>query len=356
MFCDNIQFPFNGQNGYLINNVYGYPLKNETYDEFETGIETHWFNNLATLDVTYYNKLSKDLITTGVPLAPSNGFNSASENAGSLSNKGVEVELGVTPVKTKDWTWHVDLNWAKNKNFIKALAPGVPFLQFGGFIDPGIFAYAGKSYGTIYGTSYERNAQGQLLIGDDGYPIINVDSAGAIGDVTPKWIGGLSSQLTYKSFTFGFTLDMKNGGQVYNMDDHYLDGYGASKRTESRDGTKVFQGVNINTGKPNTVVVKTDQNYWSSTVANCDETSVEDASFVKLRSVMLSYNFAGSLLKGGVFKTLTLTAQGTNFILHKNYSGPDPEVSLNGSGNGQGFSAFTAPSNRSFVVGLRATF
>ena len=351
----NIQFPYNGYSGFVLTNTYGYPLVNEAYNEFETGMETHWLNNLLTVDVTYYDKVSKDLLTSGVPLAPSSGFTNASENAGSLSNKGWEVQVGVTPVKTKDFQWHFDVNWAKNTNKIKALAPGVAFLQFAGFIDPGIFAFANQAYGTIYGTHYQRDTKGNMLIGDNGYGI-NDGTLEPIGNVTPKWIGGISNNLTYKGIGLSFVLDMKHGGQVINFDDHYLDAYGTSKRTEIRDGSTVLKGLNVNTLKPNTVVIKTDQNYFQNHYATVDETSVEDASFLKLRSIALSYNFANSLLKGGVFKSLTLTATGTNFILHKNFTSSDPEVSLNGSGNGQGFGNFDAPTNRSFIVGLRATF
>jgi TonB-linked SusC/RagA family outer membrane protein len=351
----NVSFPFNGQNGYLLTTNYGYPLKNEAINEFETGIETHWFNNLLTLDVTYYDKKSTDLLTNGVPLAGSTGFSSATLNAGSLENKGVEVELGVTPVKTRYFTWHVDANWAKNSNKVLALAPGINFLQFAGFVDPGIFAFAHQAYGTIYGTHYLRNAQGQMLISDAGYGI-NQGDLQPIGNVTPKWIGGLTNTVTYKGFNFSFVLDMKHGGQMINFDDHYLDAYGASKRSEIRDGTTVLKGIVQSTGKVNTMVIQTNQNYFQNHFATIDETSVEDASFLKLRSVVLGYDFKASLLKGSAFKSLSLTATGTNFILHKNYTGSDPEVSLNGSGNGQGFANFTAPSNKSFIIGLRATF
>jgi TonB-linked SusC/RagA family outer membrane protein len=351
----NINFPFNGSNGYLLTTNYGYPLKNEAIKEFETGIETHWFKNLLTLDVTYYDKKSTDLLTNGVPLAGSTGFASATLNAGSLENKGVEVELGITPVKTRNFTWHVDANWSRNTNRVLALAPGINFLQFGGFIDPGIYAFAHQAYGVLYGTHYLRNAQGQMLIDDNGYGISQGDLQ-PIGNVTPKWIGGLTNTMTYKGFNFSFVLDMKHGGQMINFDDHYLDAYGTSKRTEIRDGTTVLKGIVQSTGKENTTVIHTDQNYFQNHFSTIDETSIEDASFLKLRSVALGYDFKASLLKGSVFKSLTLTATGTNFILHKNYNGSDPEVSLNGSGNGQGFDNFSAPTNKSFIIGLRASF
>jgi hypothetical protein len=177
-----------------------------------------------------------------------------------------------------------------------------------------------------------------------------------IGNVTPKWLGGLTNTITYKGLSFSFVLDYKHGGDILNLDNHYLFVYGSPKVTENRGSTTVFPGIIQSTGKENTKSVVLDQNYYQNLYATVDETSVEDGSYLKLRQVTLGYNFAASLLKGTAFKSLALTLTGTNFILHKNYTGSDPEVSLNGSGNGQGFANFMAPSNHNIIVGLKVTF
>ncbi|MGC4035775.1 MAG: SusC/RagA family TonB-linked outer membrane protein [Chitinophagaceae bacterium] len=355
---NNINFPFNGQNGYLLTTQYGYPLKNETVKEFEAGIETKWFNNRASLDVTYFNKKSSDLLTPGVPIDPATGFNSASLNSGSMRNKGVEVTLGITPIKTKDLRWDVTVNFTKIKNDVLNLAPGVTFLQFAGFTNPGIFAFANSPYGVIYGSHFKRGAAGDknagvLLLDDDGYPQIDQTLA-PIGNATPNWIGGLTSELNYKNFNFSFVLDMKQGGDIMNLDAHYLDFYGTSKITENRDGTKIFPGVIESTGQVNTTAVPTNQAFYQNLWSVTDETSLSDASFLKLRQVTLGYKVA--LPKTGVVKSLYINVTGTNFILHKNYAGSDPEVSLNGSGNGQGFANFMTPTSKNFIVGVKATF
>jgi len=147
---------------------------------------------------------------------------------------------------------------------------------------------------------------------------------------------------------------MKQGGNVINFDAHYLDFYGTSKITENRNGTKVFPGVIESTGQVNTTAVATDQIFYQNLWSVTDETSIADASFLKLRQVTLGYRVP--LPKTGVIKSLSINVTGTNFILHKNYDGADPEVSLNGSGNGQGFANFMTPTSKNFIVGLRATF
>lgn len=352
----NISFPLNGQNGFLLTTTYGYPLKNESVKEFEAGIETKFFKNRASLDITYFDKRSFDLLTPGTPIAPATGFSSASINAGDVYNKGVEVVLGIVPIKTKNFTWNIDVNYTKIKNQVVRLAPGIPYLQFAGFVNPGIFAFANQAYGVIYGTHFLRDSTShKLLLDDNGYPQVANDLA-PIGNVTPKWNAGLTNTLTYKAFTFSFTLDYKNGGDILNLDNHYLLFYGTPKVTENRGTMKVFDGVIESTGKVNTTAVVLDQNYYQNLYSIVDESSVEDGSYLKLRQASIGYNFGQSLFKGNVVKGLTLTVTGTNYILYKKYTGSDPEVSLNGSGNGQGFANFNTPSNHNVILGLKVIF
>lgn len=351
----NISFPFNGQNGYLLTTQYGYPLKNELVKEFEVGLELQFLQNRISFDGAYFSKKSVDLLTSGVPLDGATGFASASENAGSMRNRGVEITLSAIPVKSKNFNWNITVNFTKIKNEVLELAPGVPYLQFAGFVNPGIFAYANSPYGVIYGTHFKRNDAGEMLLDDDGYPQRD-DNLGPIGNATPDWLGGLTNEFTYKNFSLSFVLDMKHGGQIMNLDGHYLDFYGVSKITEDRDGSKVFPGIIESTGKPNTTAVPTDQSFYQNLWSNIDETSLQDASYLKLRQATLAYRFSNETLKGSFFKSITLNVTATNFILHKNYFGADPEVSLNGSGNGQGFANFMTPTSKNILFGLKATF
>ncbi len=351
----NVSFPVNGQNGFQLTTTYAFPLKNESVHEFEAGLETKFFHNRVSLDVTYFDKKSLDLLTPGSPLAPSTGFQSASINAGDMRNRGIEVVLGVTPVKTRDFNWDITVNFTKIKNEVLNLAPGVPYLQFAGFVNPGIFAYPHQAYGVIYGTHYKRNDQHQLLLDDNGYPQV-ADDLAPIGNVTPKWIAGLSNTLTYKAFSFSFVLDYKHGGDILNLDDHYLLFYGTPIATADRGTSVIFPGIIESTGKASTIAAVKNQNYYQNLASIVDESSVEDGSYFKLRQVSLGYNLSSLLPKGFFVKGLTLSASGTNFILHKNYTGSDPEVSLTGSGNGQGFSNFNVPSNHNVIIGLQAMF
>lgn len=351
----NIAFPFRGANGYQLTTTYGFPLKNETLKEFEIGLETRFLKNRGSLEISWFNKRSSDLLTPGSPISAATGFNAASLNAGDMLNKGVEVTLGFTPVKTKNVNWTIGVNYTKIDNKVLSLANGVPYIQLAGFTAPGIFAYANQPYGVIYGDHYVRNEQHQLVLTDNGYPIVSTDY-GPIGNSTPKWTGGINSNLTYKGFTFSFVLDHKHGGDVINLDNGSLFYYGTAKATENRGTSVVLQGVNEKTNAPNTKAIVLDENYYKSYYSAADENSVEDGSYLKLRQVSLGYNLGASVLKNSFFKSAVITLTGTNFILHKSYTGSDPEVSLNGSGNGQGFSNFPVPSNRSIIAGVKVTF
>jgi len=351
----NISFPVNGQNGYQLTTTYGFPLRNEGLKEFEAGLETMFFRNRASLDLTYFNRKSTGLLTPGTPFAPGTGFSSASLNAGDMDNKGIEVVLGVTPIKTGNIIWDIAVNYSRISSKVTRLAPGVNAIPLAGFVHPGIFAFADQAYGAIYGTAFLRDsATGKYLLSDKGYPQI-ANGNSVIGNVTPNWTGGLTSKVTYRAFSFSFILDYKDGGKILNLDNRYLSYYGTSKATGGRGTTRVFDGIIQSTGRQNSTPVVLTQDYYQKIFSIADESSVEDGSYLKLRQAVVGYNIASSLLKGRAMKGLALTVTATNFILHKKYSGSDPEVSLAGSGNGQGISSFNTPSNHTIIVGLKAT-
>ncbi|RBL89117.1 SusC/RagA family TonB-linked outer membrane protein [Chitinophaga flava] len=350
----NVIFPFNGQNGYTRTGTYPFPLTDEKLKEFEVGLETKFFRNRASLEVSYYDRKSIDLLTPNTPVSAATGFSVVSMNAGSMQSKGLEVTLGVTPIKTKDLTWNLSLNYSKISNKVVNLANGINFFQLAGFTTPGIFAYPGQDYGVIYGTHFEYNDKGQMLIDEEGYPIIS-NTPGPIGNISPKWRGGITSTLNYKGLSFSFSIEHKHGGDVINLDNNYLYYYGTAKKTEDRGYTTVLPGVFASDGKPNNIPILIGEKYYKF-YSKADINNVEDGSYLKLRQVSLAYDLTTSLLKRTSVKSLVFSVTGTNFILHKNYTGSDPEVSLGGTGNGDSFNNFMVPSNKSIIVGLKVAF
>ncbi|SEW19445.1 SusC/RagA family TonB-linked outer membrane protein [Chitinophaga arvensicola] len=353
-----ITIPFNGANAFSLNNILGNPnLKPERIREFEVGLETKWLNNRIGLDVSYYNKVSKDLIYE-TDISAAAGFQSAVINAGKITNKGIEVTLTATPVQTKNFNWNIAVNYSKNKSMINELSEAVSQIQIGGFTSPGIYLIAGQPYGTIMGTRQARDASGKKLIDDDGYPIQDPNGDGMIGNIQPRWIGGVTNTVSYKGFDLSFTFDGRFGGDILNLDEYYLTGGGQSIRSANREGTTILDGVRESDGKPNTTVIKTDQTYYRSYWRNMFENVVQDGTFVKLRNVTLAYNFSSKLLEKTFIKGATISVAGRNLWLYKpNYTGSDPELSLYGSGsNSGGFVNFVSPSTRSYNATVKLTF
>jgi outer membrane receptor protein involved in Fe transport len=169
---NNISFPFNGQSGFILSPTLGSEnLKNESLKEFETGLELRMLNNRIAFEGSYFIRKTSDLLTL-TPLAPSSGFFEAILNAGSLEDKGFELLLSGTPVKSGNFTWDISLNFTKIKNKVTELGEGIDKIQFGGFGGGGgTYAFKDLPYNMIFGSMYKRNANGEIIVDDTGLPL-----------------------------------------------------------------------------------------------------------------------------------------------------------------------------------------
>lgn len=345
----NITFPYQGQSGFLLSSTLGNPfLKNERINEFEAGFETGFFNNRISLEASYFAKKTVDGIIPGVSIAPSTGYSGTTVNTGVMQNKGIEVLLSVVPVKTRDFSWNMTVNFTRTRNKVLNLYGDLQQLG-NGFTS----LIVGQPYGIIYGTRYARNAAGKLLIGDDGLPYADA-TQGIIGNTNPKWTGGVTNNIRYKQLNLSFFFDVKKGGDIQNNVDGYGYFYGTPKVTENR-GPRVVDGVNATTGLPNTVSVS-GQAYYQR-INGITESVIQDGTYLKLRNVSLGYSLTPSWLKGSPFKTVNLSVTGRNlWIYAPHFTGGDPEVSSFGASNGsQGIYSFSTPTSRSFDLSLKLT-
>lgn len=345
----NITFPYQGQSGFLISGTLSDPnLKNERINEFEVGLETGFFKNRLGLEVTYFDKKTKNGIIPSVALAPSTGFNSTSVNSASMENKGIEVLLNAKPIVTENFSWDLTFNYSRIRN--KVLSIYKDLNQVGnGFT----FIFVGQPYGVIYGTRYARNAAGKLLTDNGGLPFA-ADEQGIVGDINPDWMAGIVNNFKYKQFSMSFSFDMKKGGDIQNNVDGYGYFYGTPKITEDR-GPRVVDGVNATTGQPNTVSVSGQAYYQRAN--SVLESVIQDGTYVKLRNVSLGYNVKPDWLKKTPFKSLGIQLTGRNlWIYAPHFTGGDPEVSSFGSSNGsQGIYSFSTPTSRSIDFSLKLT-
>ena len=350
---NNISFPFNGQSGFLLSQTLGSEnLKNETLKEFETGLELRMLNNRLSFDGSYFVRKTSDLLTL-TPLAPSSGFYEAILNAGSLEDKGFELLLSGSPVKSKNFTWDISLNFTRIRNKVTELGEGIDKIQFGGFGGGGgTYAFRGLPYNMIFGSMYKRDANGAIVVDDNGLPL-TADQNGIIGNTNPDFTAGMLNTFTYKAFSLSFVFDWKKGGDIFSLDDHYNWFYGTPKITENRDPF-VVKGVRDSDGKENDIKISP-QDYYRG-ISEIDEACIEDGTYIKLRSLGLSYNWTPGARRLPV-KGITFTVSGNNLWIYKpNFTGSDPEQNIAGSGNGQGIINYLIPTSRSINLGLRVTF
>lgn len=337
-------FPYSGQPGFLISDSYGNPgLINETLHEYEAGLELKFLNSRIGFEGSYFDRKSINGIIPGVGISNATGYASTNVSTASVRNRGVELLLTGTPFRQKDFSWDVTFNFTKIKNKVLALTPGVN--QLGRII-------VGEPYNIFYGNRYERNAAGQLLIGDNGLPITS-DTQGIVGDANPDWLAGINNSIRYKNFTLSFFFDMKKGGDVQN--DVLAAGFfnGTAKVTENRE-PMVVPGVNAATGQPNTISVPA-QTYYQSLQY---ESTIEDGTYIKLRQVGLTYSLSDGLLRKTPFKNASFSVTGRNlWIYSPHFTGADPEVNSYGTGNGvQGIYSFSTPTSRSVDFSIRLSF
>lgn len=346
----NLVFPYNGQNGFLISSSLGNPnLKNELQKEMELGLEMKFLKNRIGLEASYFDRRMSQGIVENISLANSTGYSSTTINSAKMSTKGVEVLLTLSPVRTKDFSWDVTVNYTKLHQKVDHIGGGLTQTSIGS-----IYAKEGQPWGLIYGTKYARTADGQLRINEAGLPYASGDFD-VVGNITPNWIGGITNQLRYKQFGLTFFFDTKQGGDVLNSDDGYGLYYGTAVATAKREN-RVVPGVSDVTGAPNKVSV-TGQSYFQQ-ISGITEAAIQNASYIKLRNVSLSY----TLRKGSSrlpFTDASIVLTGRNLWIHKDasFSGGDPEVNSWGAGNGGlGVYTFSAPTSRSFDCTLKFTF
>jgi TonB-linked SusC/RagA family outer membrane protein len=386
-FTTGIQFPINGNAGYQISSIIatiGNPkLKAEKTNSYEIGTDLGFWQNRVSLNATAYYSKSTDVILI-VPIAYTTGFAAELLNAATISNKGLELTLNTTPVKTQDFRWDLNFNWSRNINRVISLAQGVPKVLIGGFQNGEIDAIAGKAFGQIYGSVYQRsdptNMNSPLLIndskGDPGYgmPIVSSQNA-PIGDINPEWTGSAINTLTYKQLTLGIQVDVRQGGDIWNGTRGAMSYFGTSAESANRNQPAMFKGLlghldnsgNVvhyaadgvteiaKPGPENTFATTYSQYYWQnigSSFIGPTEPSVEKTSFVRIRQVSLGYELPKAWIQKAHFSNITVTLFANNPVLWTKYKGVDPETSLGGPANGQGLDYFNNPGTKSYGIRL----
>jgi TonB-linked SusC/RagA family outer membrane protein len=338
-------------------------LKPETRTSFETGLDLQFYDGRLRLDATYYQDRTKDQIIAP-RVSQATGFILNYVNGGVVQNKGVELMLSGTPIKTKTFAWDVNFNFARNRSKVLSLPPPLTIIRQSDasviFVAEGA-SYPGLSLTSISSTDYVRAPDGQIVIGANGYPIVNSNFIYA-GDRSPDFTLGLNNSFRYKNAELSFLLDVRKGGDVINGNEWELIRSGLSTRTIDRYKLATFKGVVANTDgtfSPNTREVELNQNYYENILAGVGTEFIEDGSWIRLRTVTLNYTLDRKFTPK-VFSSMNFFVTGRNLLLLTNYTGIDPEVAAAGSGvRGAGSGGIDyggVPSRKGFDMGLKLNF
>lgn len=334
----------------------------------EIGLEMAFFRNRLGFDVSYYHT---NTINQIIPVAVSytTGYSSKFVNAGDIENKGIELSMFGTPVKTRDFSWNINLNWTRNRNKVLELYGESQNLQLGSFQGGvSVNASLGQPYGTIQGRTWNMLNGEKLVKANGRYDFASSLTTNIIGNVNPDWIGGVYNTFRYKSISLGFLVDVRQGGDLFSLDMYYGSATGVleesaglndlgnpSRNTIANGGGVIMPGVTAD-GKPNTIRVENTFGTFGY-VQNPAHGFVYDASYVKLREAVLTYSIPGSVYAGvKAIKGIDVSLIGRNlWIIHKNLPYSDPEENLS-SGNIQGYQSGAYPTTRSLGFNVRLKF
>ncbi len=229
-------------------------IKPEISTTWEVGADLIFKNNLVRLNFTYYNRTTKDQITLA-SLPGSSGYSSYILNAGKIENSGIETTLSFNNLlrNKQNLRWNVDFNFTRNRNEVLEIPGELNEIIIGtsAWFGANIVVKPGLPYGSLSGSYYERNEQGNLFIGDDGFPIIAPDRK-ILGDPNPDWKLSIYNSLSYKNWGLNFLFDIKEGGELFNESRLAMWWYGSDIDIENVGTTHVFDGVVKSTGQVNT--------------------------------------------------------------------------------------------------------
>ncbi|HVV05653.1 MAG TPA: SusC/RagA family TonB-linked outer membrane protein [Puia sp.] len=335
--------------------------------EKELGLIMQFFKGRLGFDLTWYSKQTTNDIVR-ITVSPTSGYFEYIENIGKIRNRGIELLLKGTPVKSGGFAWNLAFNFAINNNKVLDIGGAQSIVINGAYprwgSEVSISNVVGLPYGQIMGYAYKRDGKGNIIFSDGSSgatPAGEPEHTDVVplGSTVYKQTGGITNELRYKDLSLSVLVDFKYGAHLYSGTNLLLYQYGLQKKTlQGREGGYIGKGVTTD-GKANTIAVPAQQYFQDIAARGTDhiaEEFVYDASFVKLRSVVLGYSLPAAMVKKGFFKAATFSLVGRNLAtLMKHTPNIDPESSINNT-NGQGLELSGYPPVRSWGFNINLKF
>jgi TonB-linked SusC/RagA family outer membrane protein len=366
-------------------------LKWETIIGKNVGLNLSMFKKRLTMDVEFYTNRTKEMFFPGLLISSFTGFDRVDMNVGTMDNKGFEVGLSVIPYKTKKWQVDFNFNLAQNVNVIREISEFYP-TDKGDITANGqykTFMQVNNPFGSFYGFKYKgvykdlastiaTDAGGKPIIGPVGQTIymkfnypsigytfqpgdamyedinhdgnINYQDVVYLGNGNPSFTGGFGSSVTYKTawkltafFNYRYKVDVVNGTKINTTNMYYFDNQStATLRRWRKDGDV--------TDMPR-AMYRTGYNWLGS------DRYVEDASFLRFRTITLRYTAPKKTISRLKLKNLSAYFTAENLFTWTNYTGQDPEVSMRGADPFRVAVDYSfTPPTKTYTIGITASF
>ncbi|HEX6226017.1 MAG TPA: carboxypeptidase-like regulatory domain-containing protein [Chryseolinea sp.] len=321
----------------------------EIETKLESGLKFRGMSSRLSVEIAYFNNVTKDFI------APAQqGTQYALQNLATIRNYGGTASAGYTGYMYNG-SWGTEVRWSKYNAVVRELSSADESIALAGFQSIRSVLAEDKPLGAIYGTTYRRNSNGDLIIGEDGFPLEDA-SLTMIGNPIPDFLLGWSGYVRWKQFNFSFQFDLKSGGDMWNGTNAALDylGRSASSGSERNISNYIYTGVDGNNNQnvqpvsfsdPNKSV---NENRWVRYGWDgVGEDYIEDASWFRLSEIVFSYSLR---LPKSKVQELKCSLVARNLFLITPYSGVDPAATLFSYNTGNGLDLFNTPSTRSYGI------
>jgi TonB-linked SusC/RagA family outer membrane protein len=363
--------PLAGTTGLAPSQLSNPDLTWETTTQYNAGVDVGLFNNRITATADVYYKKTTNLFISGAGLVPlSSGYASASENIGSLENKGVELTLNTDNIRSKDFTWRSTLIYARNINKVLSLGPsdaffpvaptgqvspvivkvGLPVGTFWGYNTNGLLktadVYGAKAVPVLAGVSQVTGDR--KYVDTDGDGVVTTADKHNLGNAQPKFTASFNNTVTWKNLDLSIFLQGSFGNKIFNLLQQQLE-----KTTTTQNVSTVLLDRWDSVSNPNGKFPKV----VNAPVVQVADIYIEDGSYIRLKTLTLGYNFSKDIASKILAKQIRVYASVQNLLTITKYKGLDPEANFYDQNNLQpGIDYGVYPNYRTYTLGINVTF
>ena len=345
-------------------------IKPEIKTEWEVGADMRFFKNKLGLGVTYYNNKIDDILIS-LALPASSGYDTQYGNFGNMKNNGIELDLNWEAYRTTKMQLNVTANFSRNRNEVTDLF-GTETINLTPGASVSSRAIVGQPLGVLYGTSSQKDANGNFILDENGFPQLTT-SPEVLGNPNPDWQLGGGFNFSWKGLTLNVVIEHSHGGEFSPRSLWVLRRFGTTQETANRftlgqplinyDGDEIATGTTVrgNIEDFGAGPVLLDETWYRHGIGGgfgdnqAYNFAIKDATFTKVRELSLSYRLDSDFFKQRL-SGMTIGVSTRNWFYWDKIDGIDPEVSQTGVGNGQGLEYFTNPATKSFLITFGVDF